>query len=187
MLSQISDKNNEIESLLDRIQHLEYKLELSEKVKVELDTKFHEMIEKLEREKNDALRKLNEKLKQEETVSWSSGEGKREAYDLDLKPGYTNHRHDQSPFSSPSASRRSSKSTVEMGPPRKTWSTTQDENSEDFEFSKLCELEKELNHWKAQFNIVKLKYDEINQKENNEKRILEANGLEPVEMNNMVP
>ncbi|XP_058799855.1 myosin heavy chain, clone 203 [Phymastichus coffea] len=186
LLSQISDKNKEIESLLDKVQHLEYKLELSEKVKVDLDSKYHEIIEKLEREKNDAQRKLNEKLKHEETVSWSSGEGKREGYDLDLKSGYTNHRQEHSPFSSPSASRRSSKSTVEIGPQRKTWSTTQDENSEDFEFIKLCELEKELNHWKAQFNIVKIKYDEINQKESNEKRIFEANGLEPVEVSNMI-
>lgn len=186
MQSQIFDKSNEIESLLDRIQHLEYKLDLSEKAKVELDNRYRETIEKLERERNDAQRKLNEKLKQEETVSWSSGEGKKDNYDVDLKSSYTNHRQDHSPFSSPSASRRSSKSTVEMGPPRKAWSTIQDENSEDFEFTKLCELEKEVNHWKAQYNIVKIKYDELNQKESTEEKILESNGLEPLEVNNMV-
>ncbi|XP_008208361.1 girdin isoform X1 [Nasonia vitripennis] len=184
--SQISDKNNEIEGLLGRVQHLEYKLELSERAKVELDSKYREIIEKLERERNDAQRKLNEKLKAEETVSWSSGEGKRDGYDLELKSGLTSHRQDHSPFSSPSASRRSSKSTVEIGPPRKAWSSAQDENSEDFEFTKLCELEKELNHWKAQYNIVKIKYDEQSQKENSEKRILETNGLEPIEVNNMI-
>ena len=186
LLSQISDKNSEIEGLLDRVQHLEYKLELSEKAKVELDSKYRETIERLERERNDAQRKLNEKLKQEETVSWSSGEGKRDGYDLDLKSGFTNHKQDHSPFSSPSASRRSSKSTVEIGPPRKPWLTTQDDNNDDFEYTKLCDLEKELNHWKAQYNIVKIKYDELSQKENSEKRVLESNGMEPVEINNMV-
>lgn len=172
--------------MLDRVQHLEYKLELSERATVELDSKYREVIEKLERERNDAQRKLNEKLKSEETVSWSSGEGKRDGYDLELKTGLTNHKQDHSPFSSPSASRRSSKSTVEIGLPRKAWSSVQDENSEDFEFTKLCELEKELNHWKTQYNIVKIKYDELSQKENSEKRILETNGLEPIEVNNMV-
>ncbi|XP_014218456.1 myosin heavy chain, clone 203 [Copidosoma floridanum] len=184
LLSQISDKNIEIDSLMGRIQQLEYKLELSEKAKVELDSKYCETIEKLERERNDAQRKLSEKLKQEETVSWSSGEGK---YDLDLKSGkFTNNKQDPSPFSSPSASRRSSKSTVEIEPTRKTWSTYQNENGYDFELSKFCELEKELNHWKTQYNVVKIKYDELNQKENKEKRILETNHLEPVEINNMI-
>lgn len=187
LLSQISDKNSEIEGLTDRIQHLEYKLELSDKAKIELDNKYRDVIEKLERELSDAQRKLNEKLKQEETVSWSSGEGKRDVYDLELKIGFSNvNRPDHSPFSSPSASRRSSKSTVDIGPPRKAWCTNQDENSEDFEFTKFCELEKELNHWKAQYNIVKIKYDELHQKENIENRMLEISDLETVEVNNMV-
>ncbi|KAJ8673472.1 hypothetical protein QAD02_004734 [Eretmocerus hayati] len=186
LLSQISDKNIEIDNLLERIQHLEYKLELSEKSRVELDNKYRETIEKLERERNDAQRRLNEKLKQEETVSWSSGEGKRDGYDLETKSGYTNHRPESSPFSSPSASRRSSKSTVEMGPLRKTWSSNQDENSEEFEFSKLCELEKELNHWKAQYNIIRIKYEELNQKENSEIKVLETSDSQPSEVSNML-
>lgn len=197
LLSQIHDKAGEIEGLLNRIQHLEYKLELSEKAKIELDSKYRETIDRLERERNDAQRKLSEKLKKEETVSWSSSEGcnnKRDGgYDLDLRSssGFaTNHRQqDQSsPFSSPSASRRSSKSTVEIGPPRKAWfGSGQDENnSEDFEYTKLCELEKELNHWKAQYNVVKIKYDELSEKGSGENKIAETNGLEPVEVDNMV-
>jgi predicted nuclease with TOPRIM domain len=186
LLSQISDKNSEIEGLLDRIQHLEYKLELSEKAKIDLDSKYCEIIEKFERERNDAQRKLHENLKQEETISWSSGDGKRDGCDLDLKSSFLNHRQDHSPFSSPSASRRSSKSTVEIGPPRKVWATTHDELNEDFEFTKLTDLEKELNHWKAEYNIVKIKYNELSHDESSEKRLLAANGLEPIEVNNMV-
>lgn len=169
LLSQLSDRSSEIDGLNQRIQQLEYKLDISERTRIELENKCKETIDKLEKERN--------KYVKEETVSWSSSDGKKDGLDL---LSYSNNKLEPSPFSSPSVSRRSSKSTVEMGPPRKTWA------SEDFEFTKYCDLEKELNYWKTQFNIYKLKYDEVKHKESTEKKILESNNLEPVEIHNMV-
>ncbi|XP_053976435.1 protein phosphatase 1 regulatory subunit 21 [Hylaeus volcanicus] len=160
LLSQISDKDSEIESLNNRIQELQYKLDHCEKSKVELECQYQSTIEKLERERNDLQKKLNEKQKQEETVSWSSNEGKREGYDFDTRLGLSNHRQTElSPFSSPLASRRSSKSIGE-GKPHKT-----QEETNEFEFSKLCDIEKEMNYWKAQYHILKIKCDEVEQKD----------------------
>ncbi|XP_043273202.1 protein MLP1 isoform X2 [Venturia canescens] len=179
LLSQIADKEGEIESLNERIIHLEYKLRQSEKSKIELDSKYQERVDKLEREKNDVQRKLAEKQKQEETTSWSSVEG------TDCKVSLNNHRqNDQSPFSSPSVSRRSSKS---LGDPRTAKITgTDDESRDEFEFVKLADLEKELNQWKADYHILKIKYDEMQQKEASETSQLAKSLLEPVEISNML-
>ena len=186
LLSQIGDKDNEIEALREEIKFFENKLKLCEKSKLGIEIHYKEVVDKFEKEREDLQRKLSEKQKQEETVSWSSGEGKRDMYDYDLRVGITNHRqNDHSPYSSPSASRRSSKSTLEMGP-RKNWATTHEENSEEFDFTKPCELEKELCHWKAQYNILKLKYDEIAQKESLESHMVKNVSPQPVEVNNMV-
>ncbi|XP_014226544.1 protein phosphatase 1 regulatory subunit 21 [Trichogramma pretiosum] len=176
LLTQLSEKNTELDNLHDRVQFLENKLEISQKVKIELDNKYQTNIEKLEKEKSDLLRKCSEKVRKEETVSWSSGEGKKESYDFDLKFGSSNSKQDPSPFSTPSASRRSSKSTVEIGATR----------SDDIDFTKLCELEKELTHWRTQYNTLKIKFDELAQKENNEQQRLDANGLETVQVSNMI-
>lgn len=186
LLSQIADKDNEIDALREEIKFFESKLTLCEKSKLALEIYYREIIDKFEREKDDLQKKLNEKQRQEETVSWSSGEGKREGCDYDLRIGITNHRqNDHSPYSSPSASRRSSKSTLEMGP-RKPWPPTQEESSEEYDFTKPLELEKELNHWKAQYNILKLKYDEIVDKEHIEAHMAENDSLQPLEINNMI-
>ncbi|KZC13415.1 PREDICTED: protein phosphatase 1 regulatory subunit 21 [Dufourea novaeangliae] len=180
LLSQISDKDSEIESLNERIQQLEYKLDHCEKSKVELECQYQSTIDKLERERNDLHRKLNDKQKQEETVSWSSNEGKRDGYELDSKIGISNHRQlEQSPFSSPLASRRSSKS-IEGRP-----SKGQEDNN-DIDFPKLVCLEKEMNHWKAQYHILKLKYDEIEQKECLNTMQVENESLQPTKINNMI-
>ena len=158
LLSQIADKENEIEALNDRIEHLEYKLDLSEKSKIDLDCKYQERVEKLEREKNELQRKLSEGQKQDETASWSSVEVN------DLKAGFTNHRQiDQSPFSTPSVSRRSSKSMGEVRTVKPAGG--EDESRDEFEFVKLSDLEKELSHYKADYHILKVKYDEIQQRE----------------------
>lgn len=181
LLSQISDKDSEIESLNERIQQLEYKLDCSEKSKVELECQHQEVIDKLEREKNDLQRKLNERQKQEETVSWSSNEGKRDGYDFDTRLGLSNHRQmEPSPFSSPLASRRSSKSISE-GRPQKT-----QEESNEFDLSKSCDLEKEMNYWKAQHHILKLKYDEMEQQEHLSNMQVENEPLQPATINHMV-
>ncbi|XP_011503615.1 PREDICTED: myosin heavy chain, clone 203 [Ceratosolen solmsi marchali] len=186
LLSQISDKNSEIESLLDKKQHLEYKLELSEKAYIDLDSKYSEIIEKFESEQNNTQRKLDENIKQEKTISCSSENGKTSNYGLELKSGVSNYRQDLSTFSLSSASRRSSKSIMEIGPLTKIWRTAPDEFCDNFTFTKLTELEKELNHWKAEYNIIKIKFDELNQKENIEKNLFEINSLEPIEVNNMI-
>ncbi|KAG7202938.1 hypothetical protein KM043_010079 [Ampulex compressa] len=181
LLSQINDKDSEIESLNERIQRLEYKLDHSEKSRIELECQYQNSIDKLERERNDLQRKLNDKQKQEETVSWSSNEGKRDGYDFEARPALLNHRQaEPSPFSSPSASRRSSKSLGE-GRPQK-----QQEECGDFDITKSCDLEKEMNHWKAQYHILKIKYDEIEQKENIDAVQPENDALHPVEISNMV-
>lgn len=186
LLSHIADKDNEIDALREEIKFFENKLTHCEKTKLTLDTHYREIIDKFERERDELQRKLSEKQKQEETVSWSSGEGKREGCDYDLRIGIINHRqNDHSPLSSPSASRRSSKSTLEMGP-RKQWLSTQEDNSDDYDFTKPLELEKELNHWKAQYNILKLKYDEIVVKESLETHMADNVSLEPIEINNMI-
>lgn len=180
LLSQINDKDSEIESLNERIQQLEYKLDRCEKSKVELQCQYQNVIDKLERERNDFQRKLNDKQKQEETVSWSSNEGKRDGYEFDSRLTLSNHRQAElSPFSSPSASRRSSKS---LGEGR---SHKPQEESSDFDFSKLSDLEKEANHWKAQYHILKIKYDEIEQGQLVNKQI-ENNSVTPVKINSMV-
>lgn len=182
LLSQISDKDSEIESLYERIQQLEYKIDYCEKSKVESECQYQAMIDKLERERNDLQRKLSDRQKQEETVSWSSNEGKRDAYDFDARGVLSNHRQTEpSPFSSPSASRRSSKSLGE-GKQQKS----QEENNE-FLYAKSCDLEKELNHWKAQYHILKIKFDEIEQRESTV--VTSQTGddpLKPLEISNMV-
>ncbi|XP_034941413.1 ERC protein 2 [Chelonus insularis] len=183
LLSQISDKDNEIEELNDRIKHLECKLDLSEKSKIELDSKYQEKIDRLDREKNELQRKLTERQKHDETASWSSIEGKC-SYDYDLKGNITNHRQiDHSPFSSPSVSRRSSKS---MGDVRlQKTPDFQDETNNEFEFTKICDLEKELSQYKSDYHILKIKYDELQQKENVMQQI-GVESLEPIEINNMI-
>lgn len=181
LLSQINDKDSEIESLNERVQQLEYKLDHCEKSKVESECNYQSTVDKLERERNDLQRKLNDKQKQEETVSWSSNEGKRDGSEFETRVPLSNHRQTEpSPFSSPSASRRSSKS-IGDGRPQKT----QEENT-DFEFSKSSDLEKEMNHWKAQYHILKIKYDELEQKENIPNVQTESDSAKPVEINNMV-
>lgn len=178
LLSQISDKDSEIESLYERIQHLEYKIDYCEKSKVESECHYQSTIDKLERERNDLQRKLNDKQKQEETVSWSSNEGKRDGYDFDARGILSNHRQAElSPFSSPSASRRSSKSLGE-GKPQKP-----QEESNEFLYAKSCDLEKEVNHWKAQYHILKIKFDEIEQRASSQ---TDNGASRPMEINNMV-
>lgn len=181
LLSQISDKDSEIESLNERIQQLEYKLDHSEKSKVELECRYQSTIDKLEIERNELQRKLNEKQKQEETVSWSSNEGKRDGFELDTRIGFSNHRQmESSPVPSPLASRRSSKSIGEGRPPKSH------EDSNEFDFSKSCDLEKKMNYWKAQYHILKLKYDEIEQKEYLSDEQVESESLQPVKINHMI-
>ncbi|XP_011636762.1 ankyrin repeat domain-containing protein 18A isoform X2 [Pogonomyrmex barbatus] len=181
LLSQISDKDSEIESLYERIQQLEYKVDYCEKSKVESQCQYQSTIDKLERERNDLQRKLNDKQKQEETVSWSSNEGRRDGYDFDARGTLLNHRQTEpSPFSSPSASRRSSKSFGE-GKPQKS----QDESNE-FLCTKSCDLEKEVNHWKAQYHILKIKYDELEQREAAITSEIDGNVLKSTEINNMI-
>ncbi|EFN82378.1 myosin-10 [Harpegnathos saltator] len=182
LLSQISDKDSEIESLYERIQQLECKIDHCEKSKVESECQYQSTIDKLERERNDLQRKLNDRQKQEETVSWSSNEGKRDGYDFDTRGVLSNHRQTElSPFSSPSASRRSSKSLGE-GKPQKL-----QEESNEFLYTKSSDLEKELNHWKAQYHILKIKFDEVEQKESS--TVTSQSGdeaLRSLEINNMV-
>lgn len=180
LLSQISDKDSEIESLYERIQQLEYKIDYCEKSKVESECHYQGTVDKLERERNDLQRKLNDKQKQEETVSWSSNEGKRDGYDFDPRGILSNHRQTEpSPFSSPSASRRSSKSLGE-GKPQKP----QDEGNE-FLYAKSCDLEKEVNHWKAQYHVLKIRLDEIEQKESTTPQN-DNDASRSMEINNMI-
>ncbi|XP_011881660.1 PREDICTED: ankyrin repeat domain-containing protein 18A [Vollenhovia emeryi] len=184
LVSQISDKDGEIESLCDRIQQLECKVDYCEKSKVESECQYQGAIDKLERERNDLQRKLNDRQKQEETVSWSSNEGRREGYDFDVRGAFSNHRQaEPSPFSSPSASRRSSKSLGE-GKPQKS----QEENNELLYFAnaKPCDVEKETNHWKAQYHILKIKYDELEQRESAATSQIDGSALKPVEIHNMI-
>ncbi|KAL6444354.1 hypothetical protein ACFW04_001909 [Cataglyphis niger] len=180
LLSQISDKDSEIESLYERIQQLEYKVDYSEKSKIESECQYQSTIDKLERERNDLQRKLNDRQKQEETVSWSSNEGRRDGYDFDAKGILSNHRQTEpSPFSSPSASRRSSKSLGE-GKPQKP-----QEESNVFLYTKSCDLEKEINHWKTQYHILKIKHDELEQKKVETISQIDNDIVKPVEINNM--
>lgn len=181
LLSQLNDKDSEIESLNDRVQQLECKVDYCEKSKVELECQYQTTLDKIERERNDLQRKLNERQKHEETVSWSSNEGKRDGFDFDTRVALPNHRQNEpSPFSSPSASRRSSKS-IGDGKSHKV----QDETSE-FDPTKPYDIEKELNRWKAQYHILKIKYDELEQKELVNNALLESEIGQSVEINNMV-
>ncbi|XP_011159620.1 ankyrin repeat domain-containing protein 18A [Solenopsis invicta] len=181
LLSQISDKDSEIESLYERIQQLECKVDYCEKSKVESECQYQNTIDKLERERNDLQRKLSDRQKQEETVSWSSNEGRRDGYDFDARGTLSNHRQTEpSPFSSPSASRRSSKSLGE-GKPQKS-----QEESNEFLYIKSCDLEKEINHWKAQYHILKIKYDELEQKEATATSQIDGDISKPVEISNMI-
>lgn len=181
LLSQIADKDSEIETLSERLQDLEYKLERVEKSKVELDCQHRREIDKLERERNDLQRKLNEKQRQEETISWSSTEGKREVYECEQRAGFSNHYQiDASPVSSPSPSRRSSKSLNDG----KAQKLVDEKN--DCDSSKSYELEKELHHWKTQYHIMKIKYDEYKQNEQETNKKLDKGTLNPVEINNMI-
>lgn len=181
LLSQISDKDSEIESLYERIQQLECKVDYCEKSKVEVECRHQGTIDKLERERNDLQRKLNDRQKQEETVSWSSNEGRRDGYDFDARGVLSNHRQTEpSPFSSPSASRRSSKSLGE-GKPQKS-----QEESNEFLCAKSCDLEKEINHWKAQYHILKIKYDELEQRETVATKQIDGNASKSVEIYNMI-
>lgn len=182
--SVISDKDNEIDELSDRIKHLEYKLDLSEKSRIELDSKFQDKIDKLERDKNELIKKLNDRQKHDETVSWSSIEGKW-SYDCDLKTTITNHRQvDHSPLSSPSVSRRSSKSIGDIRLQKTP--EYQDDTNNEFEYSKIYDLEKELSQYKSDYYILKNKYDELQEKNNYILQQVDSNNLEPVEINNMV-
>ncbi|XP_070519473.1 putative leucine-rich repeat-containing protein DDB_G0290503 isoform X2 [Cardiocondyla obscurior] len=183
LLSQISDKDSEIESLHERVQQLECKIDYCEKSKIESECQYQGTVDKLERERNDLQRKLNDKQKQEETVSWSSNEGRRDGYDFDARGVLSNHRQTEpSPFSSPSASRRSSKSLGEGKPQR-----SQEESSNEFLYAKSCDLEKEINHWKAQYHILKIKYDELEQKDVEAiLQVDDSNPSKPVEIHNMI-
>ncbi|XP_017882274.1 protein phosphatase 1 regulatory subunit 21 [Ceratina calcarata] len=181
LLSQISDKDSEIETLNERIQQLECKLDYCEKSKIELECQYQNTIDKLQREANDLLKKLSDRQRQEETVSWSSNEGKRDGYESDSRVGQSNHPQiEPSPFSSPSASRRSSKSFGD-GRPHKA-----QEESNDFDLSKLSNLEKEMNHWKAEYHILKIKYDEVEQRERLNNMQIEQELLQPAEIHHMI-
>lgn len=58
LLSQISDKDSEIETLNERIQQLESKLDHCEKSKIELECQYQNIVDKLERERNDLQKKI---------------------------------------------------------------------------------------------------------------------------------
>lgn len=181
LLSQISDKDSEIESLNERIQQLEYKLDHCEKSKIELECQYQNTVEKLERERNDLQKRLNDRQKHEETVSWSSNEGKRDGYESDIRVGQSNHPQiEPSPFSSPSASRRSSKSIGDGRPPKSQ------EESDNFDLSKPSDLEKEIHHWRAQYHILKLKLDELEQRKMFNNMRIDQEPLQPAEINHMI-
>lgn len=181
LLSQINDKDSEIETLNERIQQLEYKLDQCEKSKIELDCQYQNTIDKLERERNELQKKLSDKQRQEETVSWSSNEGKRDGYELESRIGHSSHSQlELSPFSSPIASRRLSKSIGE-GRPHKV----QEDNNE-CDSSKSYDLEKEMNYWKSQYHILKIKYDEVEQRECLKRMQIENEPLQPAEINHMI-
>ncbi|XP_076764731.1 uncharacterized protein LOC143431688 [Xylocopa sonorina] len=181
LLSQISDKDTEIESLNERIQQLEYRLDRSEKSRIELECQYRSTVDKLEREASELQQKLSEKQKQEETVSWSSNEGKRDGYESDTRVGHSNHPHTEpSPFSSPSASRRLSRSTAESNSHKAQAET--DLSS----FPKSSDLEKEANHWRAQYQLLKIKYDELEQRERLSNMQVQDESLQPAEINHMI-
>ncbi|XP_076764894.1 uncharacterized protein LOC143431827 [Xylocopa sonorina] len=181
LLSQISDKDTEIESLNERIQQLEYRLDRSEKSRIELECQYRSTVDKLEREASELQQKLSEKQKQEETVSWSSNEGKRDGYESDTRVGHSNHPHTEpSPFSSPSASRRLSRSTAESNSHKAQAET--DLSS----LPKSSDLEKEANHWRAQYQLLKIKYDELEQRERLSNMQVQDESLQPAEINHMI-
>lgn len=179
LLSQINDKDSEIENLNSHIQQLEYKLECY-KADIEFISQQQNMILKLEKEK-ELYRKSNDKQKQDETVSWSSNESKRDGQEYEIKGSSTNQRNNEpSPCSSPSMSRRSSKS-IGNGKPTKSH-----EIYVESEFCKSTDLEKELNHWKSEYHIIKMKYDEIEQANCQVSNQFCHESLEHKEVNNMV-
>lgn len=188
LLSQLSDKDMDIELLNDRIKQLEYKLDLSEKLKLDIEVKCHDKIDKIEKDKIELQKKLNDKHKQDETISWSSFETQGKCvYDYDGKNNTTNNRNadNNSPFSTPSLSRRSSKSTDNNIRLQKTPELHDDVNNE-YELSKIIDMEKELLQYKSDYNILKIKYDELHQKESLMMSQVDPDTLEPVEINNMV-
>ncbi|XP_012272248.1 trichohyalin [Orussus abietinus] len=157
LLSRLADDEVEIEALNDRIRHLEHKLDIGEKSKMELESKYSDTMEKLEREKAELQRRLNERLKLDETTSWSSGESKRDSYDLEPRIALPNHRRGNiSPNSSPTMSRGSIKSRVP--------SASREESGDEYEVVKLSDLEKELNRWKARCRAAEIKRDELERK-----------------------
>ncbi|XP_035727483.1 flagellar attachment zone protein 1-like isoform X1 [Vespa mandarinia] len=178
---EIMERNYEIEGLRETLYELEYKLDLVEKSKVELCCQHRREIDKLETEKNDLQRKLHEKQRQEETISCSSTEGKREGHECEQRgAGVSNQIDNTSPVSSPSPSRRSSKSFNDGKIPKLT-----DERSY-YEPSKSYDIEKELHHWKTQYHIVKIKCDEYERKEQETNKAVARESLNPVEINNMI-
>ncbi|XP_015588783.1 protein phosphatase 1 regulatory subunit 21 [Cephus cinctus] len=177
LLSQIIDKDNEIEYLHERVQQLEYKIESYEKLKSEMECKSVDIIKKLEKEKAELERKLNSKQNVENPELCSNSEIKSS------QSGDYVSKSSVLVLSSPlptQNSRNERKPTVEVTP--------LEEKNDELKIAKLFDLEKELSRWKAQYNILKIKYDELEamNNEQNAHNQLDTDSLAPKEITNMI-
>lgn len=171
LVSQLSDKELEIIRLNERIDELESTLYQSEKGRNDLESKHRSAIARLEKEKDDMQRKLNEK-KQNGEKARSSADCETE----DSDSGYGVHQVNNQE-SKPSTRRVLGKSEK---------SVSQEDSNEETESNRLFELEKELTSWKAEYNVMKIKFDQLNESAEIRNGKIENEGGEEIVVTNMV-
>ncbi|XP_012254900.2 kinesin-like protein KIF15 isoform X2 [Athalia rosae] len=200
LVSQLSDKETEIISLNERIDHLQFKLDQCERSKVDSESKHRAAYAKLEKERNDIQRKLSEKKfapSYEENLSGQQNGDKESLHGVlgqipndceteDSDSGYGVHRIHQ-PDSKPSTTPSPQRLLQQCHEPRGSEkSVSQEESNEEFEINRVFELEKELSFWKAEYNVLKIKYDQLKEIEKTNPSQIENSNTETVEITNML-
>ncbi|XP_046434599.1 paramyosin isoform X1 [Neodiprion fabricii] len=194
LISQLSDKEVEIVGLNERIDQLEFKLDQLEKNRAELESKHHAAAARFEKERKELQKKLSDK--HDNSVSRQNGEkdslhrdSARNSNDCeteDSDSGYGVHHihHPESkPSNSPSPQRL-------LGPRAKSRipekSVSQEETTEELDIGRLFELEKQLNFWKSEYNVLKIKFDQLKATEETKTSQIQSNTAESVEITNML-
>lgn len=204
LVSQLSEKEAEIIGLNERIDELEFKIDQCEKNRTELESKHRASIGRLEKERNDLHRKLSEKVNggrssigqdekssgrqngEKESLHKNSTRVSNDCETEDSDSGYGVHQihHSESkPSTSPSPQRLlGSRGDARVNEK----SVSQEDASDDFDVGRLFELEKELSFWKAEYNVLKIKFDQLKEIENTRTNQADNSNMEPVEITNMV-
>lgn len=188
-MSQISDKDVEIDELNERLEQLRCKLEDNERLRVDIESNYIKTLDKVERERNDLQRKLliNERQNKEDNSSWC--EVRKDGFEDYQKTGGT---ISISPSSSPVSSKSSmiiddqQQSAITKLTKAAALPSDDDSLNQDLQLiNKIYKLEKDLSHYKTEYHIVKMRCDEL-EKHSQNNALPNNVSSKTVEINNMV-